>query len=248
MTPTAEAAHEDESSDNGVDAAADEREAVELEGAAQNTSRKLLTLLVVGALLLAVIHMTPWGQRIRDWDSLAGLFKGGGLQAEIYFTLISSFLMMLGVPRLLFCALAGFAFGFWEGLFWSTASSLIGSYAAFLAARWGAREWLAERFGKQRFFGRIVHTKPTTMSVVLVRMFPVSNAIINFGLALSSVGSSAFLLGSLIGFLPQGVVAVVIGSGMATDVPWASAAQIAVAAVLLLATLLWSSRQRRNRR
>lgn len=72
----------------------------------QNTSRKLLTLLVVGALLLVVIHLTPWGQRIRDWDSLAGLFKGGGLQAEIYFTLISSFLMMLGVPRLLFCALA----------------------------------------------------------------------------------------------------------------------------------------------
>lgn len=248
MIPTTKAAHEEESSDTGIDAATDESEVVELEGAAQNTSRKLLILLVVGALLLVVIHMTPWGQRIRDWDSLAGLFKGGGLQAEVYFTLISSFLMMLGVPRLLFCALAGFAFGFWEGLFWSTASSLIGSYAAFLAARWGAREWLAERFGKQRIFGRIVHTRPTTMSVVLVRMFPVSNAIINFGLALSRVGSRAFLLGSLIGFLPQGVVAVVLGSGMATDVPWASAAQIAVAAVLLLATLLWSSRQRRNRR
>ena len=74
-----------------------------------------------------------------------------------------------------------------------------------------------------------------------------SNAIINFGLALSSVGSKAFLLGSLIGFLPQGVVAVVIGSGVASDVPWAGAAQIGVAAVLLLATLSWTSRHRRNR-
>jgi len=248
MNRETEVAREDDLGDGGVDTAQEENEAAELEGAAQNTSRKLLTLLVVGALLLAAIHLTPWGQRIRDWDSLAGLFKGGGLQAEIYFALISSFLMMLGVPRLLFCALAGFAFGFWEGLFWSTLSSLIGSYAAFLAARWGAREWLAAKFGKRRFFGRIVHTKPTTMSVVLVRMFPVSNAIINFGLALSSVGSSAFLLGSLIGFLPQGVVAVVIGSGMASDVPWASAVQIAIAAVLLLATFFWTSRHRRNRR
>ena len=225
-----------------------EDEVTELEGAAQNTSRKLLTLLVIGALLLVVIHATPWGQRVRDWDTLAALFKGGGIRAELYFVLISSFLMMVGVPRLLFCALAGFAFGFWEGLLWSMISSLIGSYVAFLAARWGARDWLTARFGKHRFFGRIVHTRPAIMSVVLVRMLPVSNAIINFGLALSHVGSRAYLLGSLIGFLPQGGVAVVIGSGMASDVPWASAAQIGIAAVMLLATLFWTSRHRNKKR
>ncbi|MFT3847967.1 MAG: VTT domain-containing protein [Propionivibrio sp.] len=234
--------------DAEAEAVSEETETAELEGAARNTSRKLLTLLIVGALLLVAIHVTPWGQKIRDWDTLAGLFKGGGLQAEVFFVLISASLMMLGVPRLLFCALAGFAFGFWEGLLWSMVGSLIGSYTAFIAARWGARDWLTARFGQRRFFGRIVHTRPTVMSVVLVRMLPVSNAIINFGLALSRVGSRIFLFGSLIGFLPQGVIAVVIGSGLATDVPWASAAQIGIAAVLLLATIVWTSRHRRTRR
>lgn len=228
-----------------TDGTQDEVQASELEGATQNTLHKLLTLLVIGAVLLAIIHATPLGQKVRDWDTLAELFKGGGFRADAYFILISSSLMMLGVPRLLFCALGGFAFGFWEGLLWSMVSSLIGSYAAFLSARWGARDWLAARFGNRRFFGRIVHTKPTTASVILVRMLPVSNAFINFGLALSNVGSKAFLLGSLIGFLPQGFVAVLIGSGMATDVPWAGVAQIGIATVLLLAAIFWKSRHRR---
>ena len=76
-----DASNQDDPVDS-VDTVSEESEAAELEGAAQYTSRKLLTLLVVGALLLVVIHLTPWGQRIRDWDSLAGLFKGGGLQAR----------------------------------------------------------------------------------------------------------------------------------------------------------------------
>ncbi|MBK7562914.1 MAG: TVP38/TMEM64 family protein [Propionivibrio sp.] len=220
--------------------------APELEQFAQDTSRKLLILLAVGAALLLVIHATPFGEHVRNWDALAELFKAGGLKAEIYFVLISSFLIMLGTPRLLFCALGGFAFGFWQGAFWSLLSNLIGSFLAFRAARWGGKAWLTERFGQRRFFGRIAHAKPTVSSVAFIRMLPVSNAIINVGLALSHVGNRAFLLGSLIGFMPQGIVAVIIGSGMAEDVPWAGAAQIGIASVLLLAILFWTSRQRRK--
>ena len=91
-----------------------------------------------------------------------------------------------------------------------------------------------------------MHAKPTVASVALMRMLPVSNVIINAGLALSHVGNRAFLLGSLVGFLPQGVVAVVIGSGMAEDVPWAGAAQIGIACILLLAIVFWTSKKNRR--
>jgi uncharacterized membrane protein YdjX (TVP38/TMEM64 family) len=219
----------------------------DIDQVARNTSRKLLTLLVVGAALLLLIHTTPFGAHVRNWDSLAELFKSGGIKAEFYYVVISSFLIMVGTPRLLFCALGGFAFGFWGGLFWSLCSSLIGSFLAFRAARWGGRAWLTEHLGKRRFFSRIVHAEPTVASVTLIRMLPVSNGIINVGMALSRVDNRAFLLGSLLGFLPQGVVAVIIGSGMAEDVPWMGAAQLAVAGVLLIAVLIWTSRQRRKR-
>ena len=230
-----------------IDEDEDETESAELEQVAENTSRKLLILLGIGALILLLIHTTPFGEQFRNWDALAHTFEGGGIKAELYFVLISSVLMMFGAPRLLFCGLAGFAFGFWEGMFWSLGSSLLGSYAAFRAARWGGKDWLTERFGHRRFFGRIVHSKPTVASVFAMRMLPVSNAIINVGLALSHVGDRAFLLGSLLGFLPQGIVAVIIGSGMATDVPWMGAAQIGVAGVVLLATFFWTAKKHRGR-
>lgn len=230
-----------------ANASADELQDSEIETVTRNTSRKLLVLLAIGASLLLLIHATPFGEQVRNWDSLAQLFKAGGVQAEFYFVLISAFLIMLGTPRLLFYGLGGFAFGFWQGLLWSLVSSLIGSFLAFKAARWGGREWLTERFGKRRFFQRIVHSKPTVASVAFLRLLPVSNGVINVGLALSHVGSRAFLLGSLIGFLPQGVVAVIVGSGVAAEVPWSGAIQIGMAGVLLLAVFFWSSKTRKKR-
>ena len=53
-----------------------------------------------------------------------------------------------GVPRLLFYALGGFVFGFWEGLLWSLCSSLAGSFiASAIAHTLGARK-LSEREGR----------------------------------------------------------------------------------------------------
>ena len=49
----------------------EEVQLAELEQATQNTSRKLLTLLAIGAVLLLIIHTTPFGEKIRNWDSLA---------------------------------------------------------------------------------------------------------------------------------------------------------------------------------
>ena len=216
----------------------------DLEQVATSTSRKLLILLCVGAILLYVFNATPIGRQIRDWDTLAGIFNTEDFRGEVYFLVISTVLTAVGVPRLLFYALGGFAFGFWEGLFWSLCSSVIGSFAAFRIARWGSREWLIEHFGKRRFFNRIAHAEPTVASVALMRMLPVSNAIINFGLSLSHAGNRAFLIGSLIGFLPQGIVAVIIGSGIAKDVPWAGALQIGGAGILLLGLFVWSKKQR----
>ena len=216
----------------------------DIEQVAENTSRKLLTLLAIGAVLLLLIHTTSFGEQIRNWDTLSDLFKGGGIKAELYFVLISAFLIMVGTPRLLFFGLAGFAFGFSEGLLWSMCGSLIGSFLCFQIARWGGRDWLSERFGQRRFFNRIVHAKPTIASVAFLRMLPVSNLILNVGLALSHVGNRAFLLGSVIGFLPQGVVALIIGSGLADDVPWAGGVQIGIAGLLLLSVFIWTYRKR----
>jgi uncharacterized membrane protein YdjX (TVP38/TMEM64 family) len=229
----------DETDDTAADAPVPD-----LEQVAGNTSRKLLILVGAGAILLYVFNATPIGRQIRDWDTLAAIFNAPGWRGELHFIAISTLLTAAGVPRLLFYALGGFVFGFWEGLLWSLCSSLAGSFIAFRAARWGGRAWLVEHFGRRRFFNRIAHAEPTVASVALMRMLPVSNAIINFGLALSHAGNRAFLLGSLLGFLPQGIVAAIVGSGIAKDVPWAGAWQIGGAGILLAGLFAWSKKRR----
>lgn len=220
----------------------------EIEQVAQATSRKLLILIGVAAILVFIMQATPLGAQIRDWETITEIVKAGGWKADLYFVLISCALIMIGMPRLLFYALGGYAFGFWEGLALSLIGSLLGSFIAFRVARWGGRKWLTERFGHRRFFGRIVHAKPTVASVAFLRMLPVANGVINVGLALGKVRNRAFVLGSLIGFLPQGVVAILIGSGMGEDVPaWMSATRISLAAAILLAIFAYTSWHRSRR-
>ncbi|NMG02078.1 hypothetical protein, partial [Azoarcus taiwanensis] len=85
-------------------------------------------------------------------------------------------------------------------------------------------------------------------SVALVRMLPVSNMILNVGLSLSRVGNRAFLFGTLLGFMPQGVVAVLVGSGVGEEVVLRGAVQIGIAAVILVVVMVWSARRLRARK
>jgi uncharacterized membrane protein YdjX (TVP38/TMEM64 family) len=221
-------------------------EAHALEHAASHSARKLLGLLALAAALFALMHWTPWGERVRDWQAYYELLADGSPRAALYFVLLTASLMAIGMPRLLFYALGGFAFGFVGGLALSLCGSLLGSFVAFRVARWGGRAWLAERFGERRLFRHVVGTRPSAWAVALVRFLPISNAVINVGLALSRVGNGAFLAGTLIGFLPQGVIAVLVGSGVADDVAWEGAARLAAAAALVALMSVWVLRRRRR--
>jgi len=215
--------------------------------AAGASSRKFFFLIGGAIALFFLMHLTSLGEELRDLPELYESLSHGGARAAVYFVLLTAALMAMGTPRLLFYMLGGFVFGFWEGMLWSLCGSMLGSFLAFRVARWGGRDWLVARFGTHRFFRRVVETRPTVWSVALVRLLPVSNAVINIGLALSRVGSRVFLAGTLIGFLPQGVVAVLIGSGVADDVAWEGAVQLGTAAVIVLSILFWSARRKRCR-
>lgn len=216
--------------------------------AATRGLRKLAALLTVAALLFGLVHFTPLGERLRDLPAMGALMHSGGVEAAIWFFGITVLLMMVGMPRLIFYALAGFVFGFEVGLLLALAASMLASFAVFRAARWGGRDWLVQRFGARPLFARIVAVQPTVLSVALVRCLPVSNIILNVALALSTVGTRAFLLGTLIGFLPQGLIAALIGSGVSEYTPLQGAVQLAAAGVIALLFLCFSLRRNRANR
>lgn len=213
--------------------------------AAERGSRKLLILLAGACLLFALLHFTRLGDELRDWPAIRALMEAGDARAALWFLAITAGLMVVGTPRLIFYALGGMMFGFWAGLGLSLLGSLIASFIVFRVARWGGRDWLHQRFGHRPLFARIVAVRPTTLSVALVRCLPVSNLIINIALALSTVRNRAFVWGTLIGFLPQGVVAVLLGSGLTDDTALDGAVQLVAAGVIALLFLGFALHRRR---
>ena len=89
----------------------------------------------------------------------------------------------------------------------------------------------------------MANAHPSTLTVALLRMLPISNLAVSSALALGKVRRRTFLLGSLLGYLPQGIVAVLVGNGLADNFlknminhgPTQTAIQAVVIGVLLLA-------------
>ena len=204
-----------------------------------------MAFLVVLASILTIIYVTPLGERLSNWSAWAGFFIDDSPRSLTLFTALSALLILCGIPRLMFFTLGGYVFGFWIGLGASVGAILIGSWLAFRIARACGRAWLSERLSKHPQFGRIIAAKPSIGAIAILRLLPVSNALINAGLAVGRVNDRTFLMGSLLGFLPYGVLAVLIGCGLAEadsmkTLTWAGGA----ASVLVI--VIWSIRRWRS--
>ncbi len=168
--------------------------------------------LVVTGLVIAV-YLTP----LKDWlangqfvQDRLGLF---GFAAPLVFTFSSALLTVIGTPRLLLCSLGGMAFGFAWGLMWTQLGTLLGSYVVFLFIRWRGREYALHLFTRFRGFSQQLE-KRGLMSVVLIRQLPINGFYNNVLLGLTPVSHGDFLIGSLLGFLPLGVTACLLGAGL----------------------------------
>jgi uncharacterized membrane protein YdjX (TVP38/TMEM64 family) len=222
---------------------------IELESVAPGFSkelRRLLILLAVAAAAFVLLYFTPVGAVVRDIHHLRAYLAGDDFWAEVTYAGIVTVLVALGAPRLVFYVLGGLAFGFWQGLILAQLGALAGSYMTFCAVRSGGRGWLKERFGNHRLVGKAFHVRSSIKAVVLIRQLPLSSVMINSGLALSQVSARVFLIGSFVGYLPQGVIAVLIGSGVVDEKAMDGVGKLVAAGVVLLAGafLLWRWRKR----
>jgi len=171
----------------------------------------LLILFLAGCIpfLLAI----PFDDWLTHTQEMKSRFATLGLAAPAVFTLLTTLLIAVGAPRLVFCALGGLLFGFLWGFVWSQLGTMLGEYGTFLFARWTAREYLVKRFPRLRSLS--ARTQGTGWrSVVLIRQMPISGLYNDFLLGLSPVSHRDFWIGSALGFLPLGVTATLIGAGM----------------------------------
>lgn len=183
-----------------------------------------LRLLVKGLVVMVSLAALGWGLKA---SGLADMFdthwvdseiRGHGLAGDMIFLAIGSLAVAVGLPRQAICFLAGYAFGLGGGILLSSLASVVGCMVCFLYARLLGRDLVMHKFATRvRRIDDFLHDNPVTMTV-LIRFLPVgSNLLTNLLAGVSSVRALPFFAGSLIGYTPQTVVFVLLGSGIQVD-------------------------------
>ncbi len=144
--------------------------------------------------------------------------RQNGIEGELIFMTAASILAAGGFPRQVLSFLAGYAFGFAEGSAYMLLASAIGCAAAFLVARYIARDLVSERLPAR--FKRVdaFLSENTFIATLVLRFLPFTNNLAtNLAAGLSRARGTAFVGASIIGYIPQTVIFALLGSGISLD-------------------------------
>lgn len=170
----------------------------------------LVLLLGLGAWLVWLLpyeDLPVWVSRLGDRVAELGWW------GPLLFGLATAVLTGVGVPRLLMTGVAAALFGVFWGLVSALLGTLAGAYATFAVMRWSGREAGLSRWPRLAGFSGLFRERGM-LPVLLIRQLPLSSFFINLLLGLTAVSNRDFLLGSLIGFLPEAIPVALIGAGL----------------------------------
>jgi uncharacterized membrane protein YdjX (TVP38/TMEM64 family) len=223
-------------------------DAGDLAGAVPGSARTGGVVNAVGFLVIFLLGLLAYLTPLDDWlaqgQALKAELAGFGPVAPAVFTVLAALLTAVGAPRLLLCSLGGLAFGFAWGLLWSLLATLLGSYGVFLfVRRFGGRYELKNFRRLNRLSGHIENN--AILSVLLIRQLPMSGFYNNVFLGLAGVGHRPFLVGSLLGFLPLGITACLIGAGL-LQADFAKATEYLALALFSSVVLGWGLKSLQN--
>ena len=173
----------------------------------------MVSLLAFGYLL----QQTHFGATLNQaW--IDSQIRGKGISGELLFLGIASLATALALPRQIISYLGGYAFGFVLGTALAVLATTLGCLFSFFYARWFGQRLIAQRFGARvQRINDFLSWKPFFMSL-LIRLLPVGNNLVtNLIAGVSKVHASSFVLGSMLGYVPQTMVFALVGSGVNVD-------------------------------
>ncbi len=141
--------------------------------------------------------------------------RGKGASGQLLFVVVGGVAMALALPRQIVSFLGGYAFGLGLGTVLALAATEFGCVLMFYYARLIGRPLVARRLGARvRRIEDFLAANPFAMTL-LIRLLPVgSNLATSLAAGVSRVPARPFLLGSLVGYLPQTLVFALAGSGV----------------------------------
>jgi uncharacterized membrane protein YdjX (TVP38/TMEM64 family) len=209
--------------------------------------RGMLSLVVAAIILFGLIYFSPLRQYVGRAHELSEQVRRLGWGGPLVFTLAVAIFVALGLPRLFFCVIGGMALGFWQGLLWAQLGTLLGNYVVFgLAGSW-AREWARHYISARRKLHTFLQQEGIS-GVILARQLPLPGLLINLACGLCDIRRRDFLIGTVLGQLPEAIPCTLIGAGVLQASFKRSLGLISLGvglAVLVWLGLRWALRYRR---
>ncbi len=219
-------------------------------GERRPSRRKPLVLLALVVACVLVVYATPLrryfdlrGDGIQDVRTWVRSF---GVWSPLVFFVLNIVGVSIGVPRLAFSFLGGVLFGWVEGALYSQFGTLGGCWLTFVVARSLGREWVraavAARFPRGEKLLDVIG-RHTFAANVLIRVMPVGNCFaVNLLMSMSSARTVPFLLGTLVGTLPEAAIYALLGSSAGKQSVPRFVIGLALLGVLAVFHMTWGRR------
>jgi uncharacterized membrane protein YdjX (TVP38/TMEM64 family) len=184
-------------------------------GGLKSALKGLLLLAILGGLvwLLKGLGLESTLAARREW--LLANIEGHGAQGVIFFVAVTALASALGVPRQFPAFLGGYVFGgVWGGLL-TTLGTGLGCALDFSVARTLGRGFVLARFSRRvAKLDAFLCADPFRTSLA-IRLFPVGhNLSTSIAAGVTSIPAGAFILGSMLGYIPQNLVFAIFGAGL----------------------------------
>jgi len=172
-----------------------------------------LVILVAVALLLAVISTPPteWSRAQRLGDYLDSL----GVAGVAVFLLFCALATALGLPRQFFAFSAGFAYGVFSGVVFSSLGAIVGCAITFMCSRRLLSHRVKARYPDAINTMNRLLREDVFLKILALRLQPFgTNFITNVSAGVTHISTVQFLVSSWLGYLPQMLVFSLLGAGV----------------------------------
>jgi uncharacterized membrane protein YdjX (TVP38/TMEM64 family) len=179
----------------------------------------LLFLLLCGLCGWVISSNSMFESLNEQWIDL--YIRNNGLQGVLYFMLIAALVTAIGCPRQLVAFLGGYAFGAVNGALLSTLGVGMGCVLSLFFARIVIRPFVNRRFPNRIIkFNGFLSVRPVVKTIV-IRLLPLGNNLVtNLIAGVTAVKARYFVLGSLIGYVPQMAIFALMGKGVVVMSVW----------------------------
>ena len=180
---------------------------------------KAISLAVILVSVLAFVRFSPLGKHLKvsNIEVLQQMLAEFGGLAPMVFLFGGAVVITLGIPRSVVSILGGLVFGLLRGIFLALLAALLGSTVIFLLTKWLGRPLFKQKIGE--YLKAIENHSKTDgfLMVIVLRQLPLTSLLINVLIGLTSISPGIFVLGSIVGLLPEIIIFALFGSSLHAD-------------------------------